>query len=181
MAGDNAMCNDLLRLWTSSSNFNQIFEGFAGAGQVDHFFEVQHVVNILFGSHGPLTSDTFFRVPVGYFVDIATFISGRDNLFMISAADNQTKKNIPWDSYRPDVQPIFLRNYLKKHVGTDDRLTVSQTVCKFAVAMAKREGPYAYLTRAVGQAICQQMEFKEGILTLPEHRVLGDFVKQVWQ
>jgi hypothetical protein len=181
MASDAALCNDLLRTWTSQANFNQVFPTFAGAAQVDHFFEVQHVVNILFGSHDLMTSGTFFKVPVGYFFDIATFISGRSNLFLISAADNQAKKNITWDKYRPEVRPIFLQNYLKLHVGTDNHgPTVFQTVQDLAVTMATRQGTYAYLTRAVGQAICQQMGF-DLKLSVADHRKLGDFDRQVWQ
>jgi hypothetical protein len=156
MAGDGNLCNQLLRLWESRSNFNILNPLPTPPYQNDHFFEVQHVSDILFAPGGPLTDGNFYDWQLGYFIDISSFISGHGNLFQINATDNQRKKQIPWSAYAPGAgRDPFITNYLAHNTMSGE--TVLQLVQETAVAMANRPGTFNTLTMYVGQQICTHM------------------------
>lgn len=176
MASSQALCNDLIRLWSSPSNFIALNPAAVTPTQIDHFFEVQHVVTILFSEHAVLTETNFFKVPVGFFIDLSTSISGHDNLFQISGADNTTKKAITWAQYTPGGnQSQFIQQYMARNTTNNQDRTVGQTVQALAVAMANRIGTYAYLTRFVGQQICKKFNWDDEVLTIQQMQAAGDF------
>jgi hypothetical protein len=174
-----SLVGKLVRLTSQPSNFNWLSPEPTGETEIDHFFEVQHVAALLFSNATVLTEGTWHRVPVAYFLDISTEISGHSNLFRIPKTLNQSKKHITWDQYRPgpgrhpDI--VAYLNYHLKEGGT-----VGSTVKALAVGMATRKGPYAVLTRLAGRAICLHMGWKEGILGMEARHALGDFDKLPW-
>lgn len=181
MASVQALCNDLIRIWVSRSNYITLNPAATGATQINHFIEVQHVVCMLFSPSGPITEGAFFKVPLGYFIDLSTYISGHSNLYQITAANNTTKLAIPWAQHAPGVnQSAFIAAYLGFAINFNGQ-TVAQTVQAMAVEMANRSTTYGFLTRFVGQKICEAMGWPGGVLTLAQKTKAGDFNHQPWQ
>lgn len=174
-----AHINDLIRIYSSRSNFQELAGGPTANFEIDHFFEVQHVAKLLFVEGGPLLEEEWSDCPVGYFLDLSTNISGHANLFKIPKTQNQAKLRIDWAGYAPRTRKPEVTAYLAARTKTGE--TVEQSVRRLAGEMAKRTGRYAHLTRWVGQRICKHMEWPEGNLTSAQHKQLGDFDLMPWQ
>jgi hypothetical protein len=174
-----SLVGKLVRLYSQPSNFSWLNPVPTGATEIDHFFEVQHVVALLFADPTLLTEGTWHRVPVAYFLDLSTSISGHMNLFRIAQPLNQSKKRIPWAAYAPGHgRHADIVTYLGYHL--QDGGTVEDMVRNLAEGMARRKGPYAVLTRHVGRAICKHMGWPNGVLGMEERKALGDFDKLPW-
>ena len=79
----------------------------------DHFFEIQHIVALLFGGYygdKPILTedparaanpDFFMNHPLGEFLCLATFVNDLRNLYQVDKQFNATKKFIPLLDYFP--------------------------------------------------------------------------------
>ncbi|KAK6948358.1 hypothetical protein Daesc_010124 [Daldinia eschscholtzii] len=181
-----AWCGHILRMDASPSNFYEFNPRATGPHEIDHFFELQHIVYLLFTPEGTLTVDNFHDVKLGYWIDLATAVNQRENMYKVSRTDNQLKKRITWAEYAPGQQNALIRTYLARVTGgyhhdhTKIGRTVEQQVRELAVAMARRKGPWSFLTRQVGQQICAHMGWRDGALSPKEHREIGDYNRQEW-
>lgn len=153
--GDNAILNDILRVGFSRSDFNVIDNPVMAAPyEVDHFFEVQHVVSLLLQNH-LIDPNSWYGEQTGYFMDLASFVNEHRNLYQISRAVNQAKKNIPLNQYRTNAT---ITTYLAYRVMKGGQLvTVGSQVREMATQMRTRKTPYAKLTKAVGERLCTVM------------------------
>jgi hypothetical protein len=146
--GDNALLNSLLRIYFAPSNFNLLNPAAPNPVEIDHFFEVQHVVDIIV----PVLGGNWYTVPVGEFLDLSTFVNDHRNLFKIRQVDNQNKKTIPLNQYPTNA---FIAAYLGTAVQGGG--TVRDSVRALARAMRDRVSPYNRLTRVVGAQLCHVM------------------------
>jgi hypothetical protein len=173
-----AWCNKILRMDASRSNYNEVESSSNDRYENDHFFELQHVVHLLFTTEGTLTIGNIQEVRLGYWIDLATSVNRRENMYRIPGSLNQKKKKISWAGYAGDRRDPAIQEYLGK--VTSGGRTVEQQVRELAVDMARRPSPWSFLTRQVGQQICAHMGWREGILTYEERQRAGDFDKKEW-
>ncbi|KAK0741577.1 hypothetical protein B0T18DRAFT_233317 [Schizothecium vesticola] len=146
--GDNALLNAILRVGYTDANVNHLEHPAPPPIEIDHFFEVQHVVQIIL----PLLGPNWYRGRIGEFMDLASFVNDRRNLFRITRDDNQRKRSILLRRYR---RSIFIRRYLDS--GLEGGGTVRDSVRALARAMRGRQSAYSRLTNAVGTSLCRQM------------------------
>ncbi|KAI0110488.1 hypothetical protein GGR51DRAFT_558133 [Nemania sp. FL0031] len=182
-----AWCGHILRMDASPSNFYEFNPPATGPYEIDHFFELQHIVDLLFTPEGTLTIHNFQEVKLGYWMDLSTFVNQRENMYQVSKTENQQKKSIKWAKYAPgQQQDALIRTYLVRVTGGHHRdptkigRTVEQQVHELAVAMAWRTEPWSFLTRQVGQQICAHMGWRDGVLTPQQHKQIGDYDRQEW-
>lgn len=113
----------------------------------DHFFEVQHVVNLI------MEDGNWMQTPIGQYIDLASFVNDRRNIFRIARTLNQAKKTIPFASYPTDPQ---ITNYRAFRLQSG---TVDGDIKWLASEMATRQGANAALTRRIGGRIKQIMRW----------------------
>ncbi|KAL7269901.1 hypothetical protein RUND412_007410 [Rhizina undulata] len=159
MSSDLALLNAILRISSTRSNFNTLVPPAPSPVEADHFFEVQHIADLLLNSHPPLINpNSWYEEHIGFFIDLASFVNEHRNLFEISRAENQTKKTIPLNSYRTDP---LIRRYLAYQVRDRQNALVSveSQVQALARAMRDRNTPYGRLTKGVGTRLCAIMQW----------------------
>jgi len=149
--GDAALLNAILRVHFSAANYNNLNPPAAGATQIDHFWEVQHVVAII----RPTLGDNWFPLPIGEFMDLSSFVNEHRNMFLIEAAINQQKKHIPLAQYRPQANNPLITAYLNRNLQGGG--TVRDSVRALARAMRDRHSAYPRLTSLVGRELCALM------------------------
>lgn len=70
---DPAVLNAILRTYYSNSNYNTLAPPAIPPVEIDHFFEVQHIVALLQQNPPLIDPNSWYNVPIGQFVDLATF------------------------------------------------------------------------------------------------------------
>ncbi|KAG8861913.1 hypothetical protein FRB96_002356 [Tulasnella sp. 330] len=152
---DPAILNAILRTYYSNSNFSPLIPPAIAPVEVDHFFEVQHMIELLF-QHPPLLNpNSWYDVPIGQFVDLATFVNDHRNMFQITRAENQAKKLIPLAQYPHNA---VIQAYLARQVSFQGQVvTVLAMVQAMAREMRARNTPFGNLTRGVGTRLCAVM------------------------
>lgn len=148
--GDNALLNAILRVYFSAADYNVLNPAAQPPTEIDHFWEVQHIVNII----RPEIGDNWYPMAIGEFMDLASFVNEHRNMFRITAADNQAKKAIPLNQY-PTNQ--FIRAYLDRRLQGAQYPTVQGSVQALVRAMRDRVSTYPRLTRLVGARLCDLM------------------------
>lgn len=148
--GDNAVLNAILRVYFSPSNYNNLNPAAPAPTEIDHFWEVQHIVDLI----KPVVGDNWLLLPIGEFLDLASFVNDRRNLFKIKLADNQAKTQIPLSQY--PTSP-FIRHYLNTNLQGAPFGTVRESVRSLAEEMRRRTSTYPRLTRHVGEHLCTLM------------------------
>ncbi|KAL7273039.1 hypothetical protein RUND412_004133 [Rhizina undulata] len=140
------------------SNFNPLVPPAPRPVEADHFFEVQHIADLLLLNPPLINPNSWNQEPIGFFIDIASFVNEHSNLYEISRADNQTKKMIPLNTYRTDP---LIRRYLAYRVRDWQNVlvTVGSQVQALARVMRDRNTPYGRLTRGVGARLCAVMQW----------------------
>lgn len=149
--GDAALLNAILRVHSSPHDFNILNPPAPTPTQIDHFWEVQIVVDII----RPRLGDNWYTVPIGQFMDLSSFVNEHRNMFRINAAVNQEKKAIPLAEYMPQAHDPLITAYLDSQL--QDGGTVRDSVRALAEAMRDRRATYANLTNFVGQELCNYM------------------------
>ncbi|KAF8533617.1 hypothetical protein BDD12DRAFT_810024 [Trichophaea hybrida] len=153
---DPAVLNAILRTYYSKSNFNTLAPPANPPIEVDHFFEVQHIVALLKQNPPLINPNSWYDVPIGQFVDLATFVNDRRNLFQITKAENQAKKNIPLNQYPTNATiRTYLAHNVRNQQGTP--VTVQSLVQEMAREMKDRNSAFPELTRGVGMRLCTLM------------------------
>ncbi|KAL7629109.1 hypothetical protein AAE478_000628 [Parahypoxylon ruwenzoriense] len=152
---DNALLNDILRVGFSRSDYNTVVDPvIPDPKEVDHFFEVQHCVDILLNER-LISRENWYPEQIGYFMDLASFVNEHRNLYKISRAVNQAKKNIPLNQYRNNA---VIQAYLQYKVADGpNQVTVESQVRALATAMRARNTQWGKLTKGVGQSLCTAM------------------------
>lgn len=148
---DNRLLNAILRTHFSPADYNLLNPAAAPPVEIDHFFEVQHIADIIV----PLLGPNWYDVPIGEFLDLSSFVNEHRNMFQITRADNQEKKNRerhPLDRYPVDP---FIRRYLDKRLRSG--ITVRESVRPLAEAMRDRVSAHSRLTRHAGRVLCDLM------------------------
>lgn len=146
--GDNALLNNILRVHFSTSDFNTLAPAAQPPVEIDHFFEVQHIVNIII----PVIGSNWYTLPIGQFLDLSSFVNEHRNMFQITRADNQQKKAIALAQYPNNP---FIAAYLNRQLLGGG--TVRDSVRALAQAMRARNTPHSQLTRHVGTQLCTLM------------------------
>lgn len=147
---DVALLNSILRVTWAASNYRVIVQPVQQAPyEVDHFIEVQHFTAILISVMKDLNEYNNWQTqPIGYFIDLATFVNEHRNLFQISKTLNQQKKGIKFEDYRTNA---VIQGYLAYQVqeGTG-RITVKASVLAMLNAMIARNTAWSKYTSRVG-------------------------------
>lgn len=152
---DPAILNAILRTYYSNSNFSPLIPPANAPVEVDHFFEVQHIIQLLEENPPLLNPHSWYEVPIGQFMDLATFVNDHRNLFEITRAENQAKKLIPLAQYPTNAT---IQTYLGRQVSFQGRtVTVRDMVRAMARDMRDRNTPFGELTRGVGARVCAIM------------------------
>lgn len=181
-----AWCNHILRMDFRSANFYKLDPPAPTPHEIDHFIEVQHVVDLLFTERGTLTVANFPDVKLAYWINLSTFVNQSENMYQISSANNQIKKGIKLVDYLPANRNILIERYMDQktvlyHQGsTQIGKTVGQQIKELAVKMAWYNKSHSFLTRQVGQQICELFGWREGILSQEQHLRIGDYEPQEW-
>lgn len=153
---DPAVLNAILRTYYSNSNYNTLAPPAIPPVEIDHFFEVQHIVALLQQNPPLIDPNSWYNVPIGQFVDLATFVNDHRNLFQITKAENQAKKNIPLNQYPNNVTiRMYLTHQVKNRQGA--LVTVESLVQEMVREMRGRNTPFSQLTRGVGTRLCTLM------------------------
>lgn len=145
---DNAELNAIIRVHFKPSDFNILNPPAIPPVEIDHFWEVQHIVQLI----KPMIGENWYERRIGDFMDLSTFVNEHRNMFQITQADNQRKKNIPLANYPRDA---FIRTYLNRRLQSG--ITVEDSVRELARAMRDRVSEYSELTRRVGRELCNLM------------------------
>jgi len=110
----------------------------------DHFIEIQHVVQIILDAYHTV----WYQRPMGEFIDLATYISDKRNLFLVTRNLNQTKKNIPFEDYWENELIMLYEDF---YINQEGSRTVRMAVRELLQEMANRVSEYPTLTRLVGR------------------------------
>ncbi|KAL0954692.1 hypothetical protein HGRIS_003641 [Hohenbuehelia grisea] len=148
--GDPALLNAILRVHFSSSDFNTLNPPAQAPVEIDHFWEVQHVVALII----PIIGDNWYPLPIGEFMDLSSFVNEHRNMFQITRATNQAKKAIPLAQYPNNP---LIATYLNQRLQGAQFATVRDSVRALAQAMRNRQSVYPRLTRHVGTHLCNLM------------------------
>jgi len=144
------LLNAILRVHFSSSNHNTLNPPALAPTEIDHFWEVQHIVDII----KPVIGENWYPLAIGEFMDLSTFINDRRNMFQVKCTDNQTKKFIPYNQYLTNP---FIRTYVNWNLQGGQFSTVEASVKVLALEMKYRSSVYPHLTRHIGEELCTLM------------------------
>lgn len=148
-ADDNSLLNNILRVHFAASNYRAIQLRSNGPWEIDHFFEVQHVVDIIKRE----LHLNWYEMEIGYFLDLSSCINNRRNLFRIPRAWNQEKKKYPLAEYPTNYE---IETYLITRLDGEEG-TVEDSVRELVEDMKHRNTPFSHLTQAVGKALSRAM------------------------
>jgi hypothetical protein len=130
--------------------------------ELDHFFEIQHIVDSLFRSgvvcEDPRSPNWVFKLPLADFVTLSGAVSLPFNIYSIDAAANGNKKHIPYANYLPGPQQHpMIRAYLDSEAvnGDGDKVKVVDNLKSFALGMSMWPSEHAQLIITIGQMICR--------------------------
>jgi hypothetical protein len=118
--------------------------------EIDHMFEVQHVVRIVWDIVGL----EWQQRPVAEYMDLSSFLNDHRNMYRIPRAANQYKKHIRFDENWRNHE--FIEGYLQSEVsGTG--WTVSEQLFQLTGEMISRQGENSTLTKQVGEELSWQL------------------------
>lgn len=130
---------------------------------MDHFFEIQHIVDLLFSS-GAVSEDHnspnwVFMRPLADFVNLSGAVSLPFNIYSINAAANNIKKSIPYAQYLPGPrQHPMVRAYLNSEAvnGTGEKVKVVENLKSLALGMSMwPNATHVGLIATIGQRLCK--------------------------
>lgn len=160
MDDDAGKLNQILWVTWSPSTYNPIVAPVQqGPYENDHFIEVQHFTTILIKILKTRNEyNNWYQQPIGFFIDLATFVNEHRNIFQIGKAMNQAKKSIRLEDYHSNAG---IQQYLGFHVsdGHGGQITVKQSVHTMLQAMADRRTEYGKYTIAVGQEVLKVLKW----------------------
>lgn len=180
---DPAFLNAFLRCFYASYNCYHLYPEPTGPLEVDHFFEVQHIVNLLLQrttignrTFEPLLDrNCWYNCPVGQLIDLATSVSDHRNCFRIEKSLNQAKKRIELGAYEagssrdPRIQ-TYLRKTTKAPTTGGQGPTVESELRALVHVMRTRNSIYPDLTRGVGERLWALMGWDSPPATRPRKR-----------
>lgn len=163
--GDAALLNAVLRATNTDSNFTELYPTITVAAEKDHFFEIQHIVALIYADPPLIDVTDLYSIPFGYFVVLATYINDRRNIYRIPKSVNQAKKKIPLTEYAPSKHNASIAEYLtataQKGLGRRGQVQVLDNLKDLVGDMitAGKKYKYAELTGAVAARLVIAMEW----------------------
>lgn len=163
--GDAALLNAVLRSTNTDSNFTELSPAVTGSAEKDHFFEIQHIVTLIYTEPPLIDIHDLYSIPIGYFIVLATYINDRRNIYRIPKVVNQAKKTIPLTDYAPSKHDATIADYLTKTAqkgpGIRGQVQVLDNLKELVGDMitAGKKYKYAELTGAVAARLVAAMEW----------------------
>ncbi|GKZ39910.1 hypothetical protein AbraIFM66950_001589 [Aspergillus brasiliensis] len=159
-----AVLNQVLRAYFPIGEYNELDANTNNSHQfihrypdsrweIDHFFEIQHVVEIVWDKY----KNEWQNFMVVELMDLSSFINDYRNLYIIPKMANQKKKGIKLQDYW--LKNELIASYLNCEVKNENYRNVESLVKELARQMRDRKGDNGKLTRLVGEKLCKEMAF----------------------
>ncbi|KAL7629516.1 hypothetical protein AAE478_001037 [Parahypoxylon ruwenzoriense] len=156
-----SVLNGVLRAYFRVGEYNEIeFEDYPNhffyqypdpedRWEIDHFFEIQHVVRIVW----ELVGINWQQRPTVQYMDLSSFLNDYRNMYRIPRAANQRKKSVRFDNRW--LHDHLIQAYLACKVQDTGGQSVSDLLKSLTREMRNRPGQNAELTRFVGEKLAQ--------------------------